>query len=92
MKNVKLFLLVCLLLVFAVIGGGFLSSHCRELSETQKKEVRKIAEDVFNEKMAKFKFGPHFIETPENFRPHFIQDTNETKAEVNTTEFKELKK
>ena len=77
MKDVKSFLLVCLLLVFAAVGGGFLSSQCKGLNAAQKKEVRKIAEDVFNEQMAKFKSGPNSIETYKKFRPHFIQDTNQ---------------
>jgi len=77
MKDVKSILLVCLLLVFAMVGGGFLSSRCKGLSTAQKNEVRKIAEDVFNEQMAKFKSGPSDIETYKNFRPHFIQDANQ---------------
>ena len=84
MKDVKSVLLVCLLFVFAVIGGGFLSSQCKGLNATQKKEVRKIVEDVLNERRAQFKSGPSDIETYKNFRPHFIKDTNGTNVEINT--------
>jgi 2-iminobutanoate/2-iminopropanoate deaminase len=88
MKDVKSILLVCLLLVFAVIGGGFLGEA---LSNAQKKEVRKIVENVLNERMTKFPPRRNdIIEEREDFRPHFISDTGASITEINTIGFKEM--